>query len=1253
MHVLAAKAGTIEEGKEPIDLAQTPADIVFLSAADSELAALCDAHNATDNITDSQNKSTLRLANLNHLLHPLSVDMHLDTCAEKSKLVIVRLLGGIGYWEYGVKQYAARLFAAGVPFAVLPGDDKPDETLFELSTIPRQDWQNLWGYLVEGGGQNATHFLDYARAMLGQCDHPPAPAPLLRAGLYWPNAGVCDLASVQKQWQENAPIVALTFYRALVQGAGLHPINRMIKSLKSRGLNPLPIFVASLKDPLSVATLDDIFARAKPDVILNTTGFAVGTGQGDFGGGGVSPTNPLNAKTTDGAMVFQVVLSGTSHEQWQDGTAGLPPRDIAMNVALPEVDGRVLSRAISFKDEAYFDEATQCSIATYRACGDRVDFVADLASHWIRLRHTPAKDKNIAIILANYPNKDGRLANGVGLDTPAALVHVLALMQTQGYDIKNAPTDSDAMMRLIQSAPTNDIKANDIKSRGTRTNDVRISLKQYAILYKNLPYEARQQIETRWGAPETDPFIADGDFVLPITRLGKICVCVQPARGYNIDPKDSYHSPDLVPPHNYLAFYLWLRFIEKTHAIIHLGKHGNLEWLPGKATALSQTCWPEICLGAIPNLYPFIVNDPGEGACAKRRTSAVIIDHLTPPLTRAESYGPLRDLEALVDEYYEAAPLDARRADMLKTQIIALSTASDLAQDAGVSGADTDENLAKLDDYLCDLKEAQIRDGLHIFGCSPVGDLRRNLICALVRIARGDGVEGNNSLHRAIAADLSLDFDPLDCVFSQPWQGLRPQILCDVSSDTWRSFGDTVERIEELCSALLDDVLAGKNPPEIGDKTTAVLHQIKTIIAPLVDACGVQESANLMMALNARFIPPAPSGAPTRGRLDVLPTGRNFYSIDSRALPTPTAWALGWKSANLLIERHLQDHGDWPRAMLLTAWGTANMRTGGDDIAQALALMGVRPKWDSANRRVTGFEIIPIGALGRPRVDVTLRISGFFRDAFPAQIDLIDAAARGVMELDEPADMNPAAASARRDNSHTATARVFGAKPGAYGAGLQTLIDEGIWQDRADLGRAYIEWGSYAYGVKTDGVQAKQAFETRLEQVEAIVQNQDNREHDILDSDDYYQFEGGASAAVSWLQGNDRPIYHNDHSRPERPLVRTLDEEIGRVIRSRVVNPKWIEGVKRHGYKGAFEMAATLDYLFAFAATTRMVKNHHFDLVEAAFIKDTATRDFIAEHNPAALQEMVERLQEAISRGLWQPKSNSVAGRLERIVSGE
>ncbi|WP_412509798.1 cobaltochelatase subunit CobN, partial [Roseovarius sp. SYSU LYC5161] len=404
-----------------------------------------------------------------------------------------------------------------------------------------------------------------------------------------------------------------------------------------------------------------------------------------------------------------------------------------------------------------------------------------------------------------------------------------------------------------------------------------------------------------------------------------------------------------------------------------------------------------------------------------------------------------------------------------------------------------------------------------------------------------------------------------------------------------------------------------------------------------------------LTALSGRAVPPGPSGAPTRGRLDTLPTGRNFFSVDSRAVPTPTAWALGWKSANLLIEKHLQTHGDWPRSMLVTAWGTANMRTGGDDIAQAMALMGVKPRWDAANRRVTGFEILPQGVLGRPRVDVTLRISGFFRDAFPQLIALFDSAARAVQELDEDPDLNPAAARAGSDG---VSPRIYGAKPGAYGAGLQAMIDERLWADKADLAEAYLTWGGYAYGAGDEGRPDRAGFEARLSQTEAIVQNQDNREHDILDSDDYYQFEGGAAAAVSTLQGRDRPIYHNDHSRPERPLIRTLEDEIGRVVRSRVVNPKWIDGVKRHGYKGAFEIAATVDYMFAFAATTGAVRGHHFDMVESAFLEDEETRDFIETHNAPALRDIADRLAEAIDRGLWLPRSNAARARIEAARRG-
>lgn len=1240
MHLLAATPGAIDDGKEPVDLGQTPADVVVISAADTELAALSGAR------SEMEDAPTLRLASLMHLIHPLSVDLHLDTCATKSRLVIARCLGGRGYWTYGVEQYAARLLAAGVPLALLPGDDKPDAELRELSTVSNEDYDALWSYLVEGGAENSTNFLSYAKTMLNGGEAPEPARPLLKAGVYWPGAGVADLDAARAAWTHDAPIVPIVFYRALVQGAGLNPINRLVKSLLRAGLNPLPVFVASLKDPLSQATLAQLFDAAPPSVILNCTSFAVGSPHA----GDAATKNPLSAPSANQAPVFQVVLAASSEDAWRDGLSGLSARDIAMNVALPEVDGRVLSRAISFKGEAYFDEATQCAIATYCAVGDRVSFVTDLAAKWAKLRATPAADKKVALVLANYPNKDGRLANGVGLDTPAATVHVLNLLRDADYDT-TPPKDATALMDRMMAGPTN-----WLTDRADREGGEVLPLDVYQRYFDALPWAVKQQITDRWGAPEDDPYLSPpsswqiqldphdipgAGFALSIHRFGNAVVALQPARGYNIDPTDTYHSPDLVPPHNYLAFYFWLRHHWGADAIVHMGKHGNLEWLPGKATALSDTCWPEVVLGTTPHLYPFIVNDPGEGTQAKRRGAAVIIDHLTPPLTRAESYGPLRDLEALVDEYYEAAGVDPRRIDLLRREILSLSDVTGLAQDAGFAG-DEDGDLAKLDAYLCELKEAQIRDGLHVFGVSPEGDQKRDLAIALARVPRGDGTGGDASLLRALADDLGLTFDPLDCDLGAKADE-KPEALKTLTTDTWRTLGDTVERLELLSQRIVDE-----DTLPFGPRSKAVAQEIGDTILPVIWECGLREGAGLLRGLRGEFVPPAPSGAPTRGRLDVLPTGGNFFSVDARAVPTPTAWKLGWKSANLLIEKHLQDHGDWPRAMLVTAWGTANMRTGGDDIAQAMALMGVKPKWDAANRRVTGFEVLPEGVLGRPRVDVTLRISGFFRDAFPQLIALFDSAARAVQALDETDDQNPAAARVRGGE---AAARVYGSKPGAYGAGLQAMIDERLWADRSDLAEAYLEWGGYAYGAGVEGTRDRKGFEARLGQVEAIVQNQDNREHDVLDSDDYYQFEGGAAAAVATIQGTDRPIYHNDHSRPERPVIRTLEDEIGRVVRSRVVNPKWIEGVKRHGYKGAFEMAATVDYLFAFAATTGVVRNHHFDLVEEAFLADEDTRDFIATHNDPALHEIAARLQEAIDRGLWTPKSNSARARISGLLT--
>ncbi|WP_306120518.1 MULTISPECIES: cobaltochelatase subunit CobN [unclassified Roseitalea] len=1340
MHLLLAQKGSIGDEGEAVDLGQTPGDLCVLSAADTELAALAAAHRGRDGET------ALRLVNLMQLRHEMSVDTWIARTGRHARLIVARLLGGQSYWRYVAEALRSAADAHGFALALLPGDDRPDPGLAPFCTVAPADCDALWAFLREGGADNACGFLDACDDLIVSRPIEGAATPLLKAGVWeippsvpsghlphmggeprgastsafsptvddsdvdeagplsplvgemsaqpteggaspsssTPARGSARQSPVLRQAQEEglARHAAIVFYRALVQSGQTAPVEMLAEALGARGMAVTPIYVSSLKDDVSAATVERLFDKAPPDVVVNMTGFAVSAP------GGARVPTVLEAT---GAPVLQAVLAGSPQAVWEASTQGLTARDLAMNVALPEVDGRVLSRAVSFKAAETWDAATQANIVSHRPVPDRIAFVADLAANWARLRRTPAAERRVAIVLANYPNRDGRLANGVGLDTPAGTVEVLKAMKVAGYDAGELPPDGDALIDHLKAGPTN---------AATDGREIRetISLNQYKAFFASLPVENQVEVRERWGEPEADPFFADGRFALPLTRFGNAFVGIQPARGYNIDPKDSYHSPDLVPPHGYLAFYAFLRAQAGVHAIVHMGKHGNLEWLPGKALALAETCWPEAALGPLPHVYPFIVNDPGEGTQAKRRAAAVIVDHLTPPLTRAESYGPLKDLEALVDEYYEAAGNDPRRLSLLKTRILDLVRDIGLDHDAGIAEGEADDAaLEKLDAYLCDLKEMQIRDGLHVFGRAPEGRLLTDLTVALARVPSAD----RESLHRAIAADADLvssrqtsplrggrrsersdadpgggeiggdpppgspaarrpplkgeveaaAFDPLDCAMAEPWHGPRPDILQELSNDPWRTNGDTVERIELLAAKLVGGEI---DCPDGWSRTRAVLDRIEGELKPSVAACGPAEIDGVLTALDGRFVAPGPSGAPTRGRPDVLPTGRNFFSVDSRAVPTETAWELGRKSADLLVTRHVQDHGEWPTSLGLTAWGTSNMRTGGDDIAQAMALIGAKPVWDGASRRVTGYEIIPLAGLGRPRVDVTLRISGFFRDAFPDQIALFDRAVRAIGALDEDAADNPIAARmnaerarlesegvAEDDAARRAGFRVFGSRPGAYGAGLQALIDEKGWDSAADLAEAYMVWGSYAYGANAEGRAERAAFETRLASVEAVVQNQDNREHDLLDSDDYYQFEGGMTAAVETVRGERPAVYHNDHSRPERPVIRTLEDEIGRIVRARVVNPKWIEGVMRHGYKGAFEMAATVDYMFAFAATTGAVRDHHFEAVYRAYLVDETVRGFIADKNPDALVEMADRLREAIERGLWTPKSNS------------
>ncbi|CAG9220922.1 Aerobic cobaltochelatase subunit CobN [Paraburkholderia sabiae] len=1252
MHLLrTVPGGFVDDTQGVIRIDQKPADIVILSSADTTLSLLA---SVVTRLGDGF--PSVRLANVTYLRQPASVDFYVDDVLQHARVVVVDHLGGEAYWPYGIEQVVALAQRKQQTLAMFSGDLQEDPNLLTRSTADADLCHQLWRYLREGGPHNAESFMRcIAWRALGWGREPAPPTPLPAAALYHPAHDVATIEDWQARWKPEAPVVAILFYKAHLQAANTAVFDALIDALEARGMNPLPVAITSLKDAISRDVVQQLAAQHGIALVLNTTAFAASA---------IDDPEPL--EVAGDAPVMQVILSGGNREDWLKDNHGLNSRDIAMHVALPEVDGRIITRAISFKGLAYRCPHTEVDVVRYQPDHERVAFIAELSERWCKLRRTPNVDKKLALILANYPMSEGRIGNGVGLDTPASVVNILRMLRDEGYRVEDVPANGGALMDALTQGVTNDPVVRDLRPALQS-----LALSEYNAYFAQLPQALRDALNAKWGTPEQDPTLRRGRFMIAGWRCGHVFIGIQPPRSREQNDYASYHDAELVPPHAYLAFYFWLRHQFNIDAVVHVGKHGNLEWLPGKSVALSDACWPDAILGPLPHLYPFIVNDPGEGSQAKRRTQAVIVDHLMPPLTRAENYGPLQDLERQVDEYYDALMVDPRRAKLLRKTILDTIVKHRLHEELSLTApADVDAEdvlLTRVDAWLCELKEAQIRDGLHTFGQSPEGVQRRDTLLSLARFPVGDGQGAKAGLIDALARDLDVDrlFDPLSADWSAEWNGPRPAILQQVSDAPWRHNGDTRERLELLAASLLDDKceipVAAQLP-----QTSRVLERVRDDILPRLDACGPHELMHLKRGLEGRFVPPGPSGSPSRGRPDVLPTGRNFYSVDTRAIPTQAAWSLGLKSAQTLIERHLQEHGDYPRAIGLSVWGTATMRTGGDDIAQALALLGVRPKWAPGSHRVTDFEIMPIAAFDRPRIDVTLRVSGFFRDAFANVMHLFDAAVQAVAELDEPEDVNPVRARVMRERDawiergvapeearRRAGFRVFSARPGAYGAGLQQMIDTRQWQTDADLANAYLSWGGYAYTQKSSGEEARHAFGTRLAAMDVVLQNQDNREHDILDSNDYYQFQGGMTAAVRHLAGNQPHVYHADHSNPDAPRVRALNEEIARVIRSRVVNPKWLDGVKRHGYKGAAEIAATVDYLYGYDATARVVADHQYALVADAYLNDADTREFMQRHNPHALHAVCERLLEAMQRGLWQQPGDYRAQVEQHLLDSE
>ncbi len=1112
--------------------------------------------------------------------------------------VLVRLLGGRRAWEQPFDELRRACVERGVALLAFGGEAAPDAELAAASTAPPDVVARAFEYLARGGLANLEQLLRFvADRVLGHGFGFASPADVPAWGVW--GEPVID---------PGRPTVGVVFYRAHVLSGNTQFVDDLCGALDRAGANALPVFCYSLRpdDHDAVPALDLLSARGVDAVI--TTVLAMGGADGD---GWSAPQ--LAAL---GVPVVQAIAATRPAAEWSDSDAGLAPMDVAMSVAIPEFDGRVVTVPFSFKELVDDGDELGAPVVAYRTVADRLARVAGVAVRLTRLRRLPNAGKRVAIVLSAYPTKRSRLGNAVGLDTPASVIELLHAMRDAGYRVDRIPPDGDALMAELADGFTYD--AETLSPEQLARAPGRLGGDTYAEWFAGLPDELRNDVVDTWGDPPGD-VLRDGDaLAFAGLDLGSALVAVQPPRAFggacdgareSDDPIAAYHSPRLAPPHHYLGFYRWLETGFGADAVVHAGKHGTLEWLPGKGVGLSAACAPDAALGDLPLFYPFVVNDPGEGTQAKRRAHAVIVDHLVPPLTRADAYDDLARLEQLLDEHAQVQALDPSKVHAVRKQVWDLLVEAEIHRDLGRVDTPTDDEfddfLLRVDGYLCELKDAQIRGGLHTLGRAPAGEAELDLVLAITRLPNG----GVPSLRQTVASELGV--------------GLERRV--------------DVDRVEARCR---DELGALQRDGWRYDGADPTLRWVCERLVPGLRRTP-DEIANLLHGLDGGYVPAGPSGAPSRGMAHVLPTGRNFYSVDPKALPSPLAWDVGRGLADELIARHVVEDGAVPETVGLVIWGTAAMRTQGDDVAEVLALLGVRPRWHEESGRVAGIEPIPLAELGRPRIDVVVRISGFFRDAFPGLVQLLDDAVALVAELDEPPEANHVRAHADDDP------RVFGPAPGGYGSGILPLLESGDWSGDDDLAAVYLAWSGYAYGRRGFGVPAGAAMRRRFAAIRVAVKNQDNREHDIFDSDDYLQDHGGMVATVRALTGDDPKAWFGDSADPARPRVRSLAEEAARVVRSRAVNPKWISAMQRHGYKGAFELAATVDYLFGYDATTHVVEDWMYERVTGAYVADPEVRKFFERSNPWALRAIAERLLEAHERGLW----DASAGALDALRS--
>jgi cobaltochelatase CobN len=1196
------------------------------------------------------------------------LDPFLDDILDGARVVVIRVLGGRRGWQGGVDRLAERCRERGIALIALGGEARPDAEMTALSTVGSGAVAQVGEYLLSGDVDNVEQMLRFlADTFLLEGFGFDAPKPVEDLGIYLPGRGDVTLEQALAGRDPSRPVVGIAFYRSHRLTGNTDFVDGLCAAIERAGGHPLPVWSYTLRraqESGRVAALELIDGHV--DALVTTMLATGGANRGDAAGD-TDEQMAWDASALEAldVPVVQALCVTMSRERWEEGGEGLLPVDAATQVAIPEFDGRIIGGPISFKERDGEDSPVGVPVPRYVADPERCDRLANLVLRHARLRDPHAR-RRIAIVLTAFPTKHARIGMAVGLDTPASAIALLHRLREDGIHVTDIPSDGDALMHALIAAGGHDPEF--LTDEILAAAPLRISVADYLDWYRTLEPKLTGAMERQWGPPPGDRYRDGDDLVIAGLEFGDVVVLIQPPRGYGDDQVGIYHDPELAPAHHYMAAYRWLDHHWSADAIVHLGKHGTLEWLPGKMLALSASCAPDAALGSMPLVYPFVVNDPGEGAQAKRRAHAVVIDHLVPPMMRAESYDELAELEALMDEYARLEVLDPSKLPGLGAQIWKAIEAANLQEDLGIEGqpGDAGSLVEHLDGYLCEVKDVQIKDGLHVLGAPPEGPHLRGLVAAIGR----HGIGAVPGLRRAVAAAFGLDEPTLVAQPGVKVEAERSAALIARFPGTAYRGSDLLDRLEEAQHALLTDLAEHDWDPGRAERVCRELlgRSDAGVLAALGFAAGqivpklrqsTDEMTNLLGALRGRHVPAGPSGAPTRGRFDVLPTGRNFYSVDPRALPSELSYATGVRLADAVLERHFADTGALPEMVGLVAWGTAAMRTQGDDAAEVFALLGVRPTWHESSRRVTGLEVIGLEELGRPRIDVTLRISGFFRDAFPHLIGLLDDAVTTVATLNEPDDQNFVAKHARAEAEKLAgeldaaeawrrsTTRIFGSKPGTYGAGLSQLLETRDWRDDRDLAAVYEAWGGFAYGRGLHGVAAGPAMRACFGQIDVAVKNVDSREHDHLDSDDYYQYHGGMIATIRSLSGREPAAYLGDSADPETVKVRTLAEETRRIFRARVANPHWIGSMVRHGFKGAAELAATVDYLFGYDAATGVASDWMYEQVAEKYLLDDDIGAFMDQANPWAARSIAEKLLEAAERGMWNEPGDETIGRIK------